>query len=111
MCVGSLHALGVSLDHREILDPKLRRNVVDHRPWHIERLSKKHPQKTDRPDLHGKPKPTVLIPAPADQLLICVVKMEETLQIILRRFPHEPPERGGQRITQEFNWHNLQPRR
>lgn len=108
MRVGCLNALGVSLDHRGIRDSELRRNVIDHGPWHIERVSKKRPQKSCRPDLYGKPKPTVLTPAPADQLLIGVVEMEEPLQIVLRRFSHEPPERGSLRITQEFNWHNLQ---
>ena len=108
MRVGCLHTLGVSLDHRGIRDPELRRNVIDHGPWHIERVSKKCPQKSCRPDLHGKTNPAVLTPTPADQMLIGVVEIEEPLQIVLRRFSHEPPERGGLVITQEFNWHKLQ---
>ncbi|GEM_PF-5632094 len=108
MRVGCLNALSVTLGHRGIRDPELRRNVIDHRPGHIERVSKKSPQKTGCPDLHPNPKPAVLTPTPADQLLIGVVKIEESLQIVLRRFSHKPPERGGLLITQEFNRNTLQ---
>lgn len=44
MRVGCLDAFGVSLGHKGIRDSELRRNVIDHRPWHIERASKKSPK-------------------------------------------------------------------
>ncbi|ALE92321.1 hypothetical protein AOC05_08295 [Arthrobacter alpinus] len=86
----------------------MRRNVIAHSLWHIERVGKKRPQEPGGPDLNGKPNPAVITPVPADQLLIGIVKVEELLQIVLRRFSHEPAERGGLRITQKFNWHKLQ---
>lgn len=92
-------------DPHHVLHAQVLRQVLHHRPRHIQRVLQEQPEIADRAHLEGEAQ-TVVFPAPfPDQLPVHVVEVEEPLQFRTGRLLHEPPVRCSLLISQKFHRH------
>jgi hypothetical protein len=96
--------LGVPLDLRDVLDPELLAEILQHLVRHVQRIGQEAPDEPGRGQLEGEAETGVCTAPLGDQRSICVIEEEEPLQLRLRRSARVPAVRGGLAVTQELNW-------
>jgi serine/threonine protein kinase len=88
-------------------DLDLRRDVIQHRQRHIQRIRQERPQPPHRDQLQSEPEPVVITTPLRDQIPVRVVQEEEPLQRrLIRRHSREPAELHDLLISQESGRHD-----
>ncbi len=74
-----LLAFAVALQTRRIHNPDLRRDVLDHHVWDIQRIREERAQESDRDQLHPEPEAHVITASIPNQPKISVIQEKQPI--------------------------------
>ncbi len=101
-----LSPLGVALHARRVRHLQLAGQVVDHCPWHVQRIGQERAQVAGRGQLESEAEAVVVAPSSRHQRPVGVIEEEGSLQLGARRRAVVATETGRLLIRQEFDRHD-----